>query len=57
MDQGEAIQHYRDQLMEANGTDFIPGTFQVPVSVAVVLVGSDYRIQRIKLLMPNNGLR
>jgi len=39
-----AVRRYRDELMAANGSDFIPYTFQVPVSVAVAKVGGDYQL-------------
>jgi predicted PolB exonuclease-like 3'-5' exonuclease len=46
----EAVARYRAQLMEQNGTDFIPGTFQVPVSVAVAKVGHDHFLQGLVTL-------
>lgn len=38
----EAIARYRAELIEEHGTDFIPYTYQIPVSVAVAKVGADY---------------
>lgn len=38
----EAVKRQRAELLAANGSDFIPATFQVPVSVAVVKVGADH---------------
>jgi predicted PolB exonuclease-like 3'-5' exonuclease len=40
----EAIKIHRAELMEKNGTDFIPHTFQLPVSVAVAKVASDHSL-------------
>ncbi|QDU26073.1 putative 3'-5' exonuclease related to the exonuclease domain of PolB [Anatilimnocola aggregata] len=40
----EAIQKYRAHLMEKYESDFIPYTFQIPVSVVVAKVAADYRL-------------
>jgi hypothetical protein len=40
----EAVTRYRSELMEKYDSDFIPYTFQVPVSVAIVKVGADCRL-------------
>ena len=40
----DAVGRYRAELMEKYESDFIPYTFQVPVSAAVAKVGSDYRL-------------
>ncbi|MCE9555196.1 MAG: 3'-5' exonuclease [Planctomycetes bacterium] len=40
----QAIAKYRGELMEKFDSDFVPYTFQLPVSVAVAKVGSDLRI-------------
>ena len=40
----QAIRKYRDELIEKNGTDFIPYSYQVPVSVVVGKVTSDLRL-------------
>jgi len=37
----DAIARYRAELMEENGKDFIPYTYQIPVSVVVAKVGAD----------------
>ena len=39
-----AVRQYRDELMAANGTDFIPFTFQVPISVAIAKVAGDFQL-------------
>ncbi len=40
----EAIARYRAELMEKYGTDFVPYTFQTPVSVVVAKLAADYRL-------------
>lgn len=40
----QAIRRYRDELLEKNGTDFVPYSYQVPVSVVVGKVTSDLRL-------------
>jgi predicted PolB exonuclease-like 3'-5' exonuclease len=40
----DAIRRYRDELLEKYESDFVPYTFQVPVSAAIAKVGSDYRL-------------
>ncbi len=40
----EAVRRYRQELMEKYETDFIPYTFQIPISVAVGKVGGDFRL-------------
>ncbi len=39
-----AVRRYRDELLEKYESDFIPYTFQVPVSVAVGKIAADYRL-------------
>lgn len=39
-----AIARYRAELIEKNGVDFIPYTFQIPVSVVVAKVDADHRL-------------
>ena len=39
-----AVARYRQELMESHGSDFIPYTFQKPVSVVVAKVARDYRL-------------
>ena len=46
----EAVRRYRDELMEKYESDFIPYTFQVPVSVAVAKVAADFRLIDLVLL-------
>lgn len=46
----QAIARYREQLLAEKGSDFIPHTFQVPVSVALVLVSADYRLLKLTSL-------
>ncbi len=46
----DAIARYRAELMEKNGTDFIPYSFQYPVSVVVAKVTSDFQLLDIVAL-------
>ncbi len=45
-----AVAQYRAELMEKYGNDFIPYTFQVPVSVAVAKVDAEFRLLDLVLL-------
>jgi 3'-5' exonuclease len=45
-----AIERYRQELRDAYDSDFIPYTFQVPVSVAVAKIGADCRLLDISVL-------
>ncbi|MDR1957869.1 MAG: 3'-5' exonuclease [Planctomycetaceae bacterium] len=40
----EAVRKYRDELIEQTGGDFIPYSFQLPVSLAIAKVSSDFRL-------------
>ena len=40
----EAVQLYREQLLADTGSDFVPATFQMPVSVAIAKVAADYSL-------------
>jgi predicted PolB exonuclease-like 3'-5' exonuclease len=46
----EAVRRYRDELIQQRGTDFIPYTFQMPVSVAVGKVAADLRLLDVVVL-------
>ena len=46
----QAVRRYRDELMEKYESDFIPYTFQVPVSVAAAKLASDYRLLDLVVL-------
>ncbi|MEZ6116541.1 MAG: 3'-5' exonuclease [Pirellulaceae bacterium] len=46
----DAIHRYRTELMEKSGTDFIPYTFQLPISVVVAKVSDDFRLLDVVLL-------
>lgn len=46
----EAVAQQRAELMERTGSDFIPHTFQVPVSIAVALVGDDYHLLDLRTI-------
>jgi predicted PolB exonuclease-like 3'-5' exonuclease len=40
----EAVARYRAELMEKYDSDFIPYTFQIPISVAIAKVGANYEL-------------
>lgn len=46
----EAVARYRAQLLEERGTDFVPHTFQLPISVAVAKVDRDHRLVDVATL-------
>lgn len=37
----DAIATYQDELLESNGTTFIPHTFQIPIAIAIAKVAKD----------------
>jgi 3'-5' exonuclease len=45
-----AIRRYRDELLAAYDSDFIPYTFQLPISVAVAKVAADFRLLDVAVL-------
>ncbi len=40
----QAIRRYRDELLEQRQSDFIPYTFQLPVSIAIAKVAADFHL-------------
>ncbi|MBU4272333.1 MAG: 3'-5' exonuclease [Planctomycetes bacterium] len=46
----DAVRRYRDELMEKYQNDFIPYTFQVPISVVVGKVTADFRLEDVVVL-------
>ncbi len=46
----EALKRYREELMEKYDSDFVPYSFQVPISVVVGKVADDFRLHDIVLL-------
>jgi predicted PolB exonuclease-like 3'-5' exonuclease len=45
-----AIERYRQELRDKYDSDFVPYTFQLPVSVAVGKISTDYRLMDITVL-------
>jgi 3'-5' exonuclease len=43
-DPEEAIARYRGELLEQHGSDFIPYTFQLPISIVVAKVDAEFRL-------------
>jgi 3'-5' exonuclease len=50
LDPREAVRRYRDELMEKYESDFVPYTFQVPISVAIAKVAADYSLVDLVVL-------
>ena len=46
----EAVNRFRAELLETRGTDFIPYTYQMPVSVAVAKVTEDFALADLVVL-------
>lgn len=46
----EAIDKYRNELLEKWGSEFIPYTFHIPISVTIGKVSRDFRLTEIKSL-------
>ena len=46
----ESIQKYREELLKQNNSDFIPYTFQIPISVAVAKVAADFSLIDLVIL-------
>lgn len=44
LDPSEAVARFRAERLEAHGTDFIPHTYQIPVSVVVAKVDGDFQL-------------
>jgi predicted PolB exonuclease-like 3'-5' exonuclease len=44
LEPAEAVRRYRAELLAANGTDFIPYTYQLPIAIVVAKVAKDYRL-------------
>jgi len=51
----EAVRLYREELMEKKGSDFIPYSFQFPVSLALAKVRDDYSLAGTGLLRFEDG--
>jgi predicted PolB exonuclease-like 3'-5' exonuclease len=50
LDPSAAVRRYRDELMEKYESDFIPYSFQVPISVVVGKVTADFRLEDVVVL-------
>src|SRR6476469_974712 len=46
----DAVRRYRDELIAKYETDFIPYTYQLPVSIVVAKVAADFRLLDIVAL-------
>lgn len=50
LDPAEAVRRWRAELLAKHDSDFIPYTFQLPISVAVGKVTADFRLSDVVLL-------
>jgi predicted PolB exonuclease-like 3'-5' exonuclease len=50
LDPTEAVSRYRAELMAKYESDFIPYTFQVPISVAIAKIAADFRLLDLVVL-------
>jgi predicted PolB exonuclease-like 3'-5' exonuclease len=50
LDAEQAINRYRAELLEKYDSEFIPHTYQIPISVAIAKVGADFRLQDLVVL-------
>jgi 3'-5' exonuclease len=46
----QAIERAQQEAREARGSDFLPVSFQIPIAVAVLRVGSDFTLQSVACL-------
>lgn len=46
----EAIAKYQAEQIESTGSDFLPATYMLPVSVAIAKITADYRMQDLTVL-------
>lgn len=46
----EAVRRYREELLETRGSDFIPYTYQVPVSLVIAKIAADFRLMDLVAL-------
>ncbi|WP_417398107.1 3'-5' exonuclease [Gimesia chilikensis] len=47
---GDALAKYQEEQIEATGSNFIPATFMLPISVAVAKLSADYHLQDLTVL-------
>ena len=52
---GEALREFRDELTAKNGSDFIPYTFQVPISLALAKLREDFSLKDLIVLRVEDG--
>jgi 3'-5' exonuclease len=50
IDPAAAVRKYRDELLEKYESDFIPYSFQIPISVTVGKVTADFRLEDVVVL-------
>ncbi len=50
LEPADAVRRYRDELMKKHDSDFIPYTFQMPISVVVGKVTADFHLEDVVVL-------
>lgn len=51
----EALRIFREEQMEKKGSDFIPYTYQVPISLVIAVVNGDLAITKVECLKWEDG--
>ena len=46
----EAVRKFQDELMKTNGSDFIPYTFQIPISIAIAKVSEELELVSLDVM-------
>jgi 3'-5' exonuclease len=50
LDDDGAYQRFREQLLQERGSDFVPVSFHVPISIAIGSVAPDHSLESVELL-------
>jgi hypothetical protein len=48
----ESVRNYRDELLALYNSDFIPYTFQIPITIAVAKVAEDFSLMNLVVIEP-----
>ncbi|MBA61547.1 MAG: 3'-5' exonuclease [Planctomycetaceae bacterium] len=55
LDSQQAVERYQQELLEKNGSDFIPYTYHLPVSVVIAKVTTDFKLEDLVALDEQDG--
>ena len=55
LDPKQAIENYQQELLEKNGSDFIPYTYHLPVSVVIGKINNNYELEDLVALDEQEG--